>query len=200
LTQNLAKLVTTLFEKPFQKWGLDFVGPVKLASKLLSNRYILVAIDYVTKWVEAQALHTNIATVIAKFLYEHIFMRFGCPLTIVTDQGTHFINDAIRYFTDHFILKHTNSIVYYPQGNGHDESTNKVFGTLLTKLINENRNDWGEHLSIVLFSYQTAYKVGTDHTPFQLVYRLHPLLPIKYLLPSKLSDNKDPQLVRVLIN
>jgi hypothetical protein len=80
-------------------------------------------------------------------------MRFGCPSTIVTDQGTHFINDEIKYITNHFILKHTSSIVYYPQGNGQAESTNKVFGTLLTKLVNENKNDWDEHLSTFLFSY-----------------------------------------------
>jgi len=78
----------------------------------------------------------------------------------MTDQGTHFINDVIRYLTDHFILRHTSSIVYYPQGNGHVESINKAFGTLLTNLVNENINDWDEHLSIVLFPYQTAYKVG----------------------------------------
>jgi hypothetical protein len=51
----LAKLVTTLLEKPFQKWGLDFIGHVKLASKMSNNQYILIAIDYVTKWVETQA-------------------------------------------------------------------------------------------------------------------------------------------------
>ncbi len=108
-------------------------------------------------------------------------MRFGCPLTIVTNQGTHFINDAIRYLTNHFILKHTSSTIYYPQGNGQVEFTNKVFGTLLTKLVNENKNDWDEHLSTIIFSYQSAYKVGTSHIPFQLVYGLHPLLPTKYL-------------------
>ncbi len=68
----------------------------------------MVAFDYATKWVEVRTLHTNIVVVTAKFLYEHIFTRFGCPLTIVIDQGTHFINDAIRYLTDHFIFKHTN--------------------------------------------------------------------------------------------
>jgi hypothetical protein len=111
----LAKLVTTLLEKPFQKWGLDFIGLVKLASKLSSNWYILVAINYATKWVEARAIRMNTTIITAKFLYEHIPRRFGCPLTIVTDQGTHFFNDAIRCFTDHFILKHTNFTIYYPQ-------------------------------------------------------------------------------------
>jgi transposase InsO family protein len=113
----------------------------------------LVAIDYATKWVEAQALCTNIVVVTTKFLYEHILTRFGGPLTVVTDQGTHFISDAIRYFTNHFILRHTNIIIYYLQGNGQAKSTNKVFGTLLTKLVNEIRNDYDEHMSTVLFSY-----------------------------------------------
>jgi hypothetical protein len=87
------------------------------------------------------SLQTNITNVIVKFLYDHIFTQFGCPLTIVTKQGTHFINDIIRYSTDHFILKHTSSIVYYPQRNRQIDSINKFFGTLLTKLVNDNQND-----------------------------------------------------------
>jgi hypothetical protein len=71
---------------------------------MLGNQCILVATNYTTKWVEAQTLHTNTAIVIAKFLYEHIFTKFGCSLTIMTVQGTHFINDAIRYLIDHFIF------------------------------------------------------------------------------------------------
>ncbi len=96
--------------------------------------------------------HTNIVIITTKFLYKHILTRFGCLLTIVINQGTHFINDAIRYFTDHFILRDTNFIIYYPQGNGQGGSTNKVFGTLLAKLVNENKIDWDEHLSTFLFS------------------------------------------------
>ncbi len=139
---------------------------VKPTSKLLSNWYIMVATNYATKWVEPQTLYTNIVTITAKFFYGHIFTRFGCPLTIVTNQGTHFINDVIRCLIDHFIFRHIGSTIYYPQINGQVESTNKVFGTLLTKLVNENRNDWDEHLSIILLSYRTAYKLGTSHTPF----------------------------------
>jgi len=76
----------------------------------------------------------NTVVVTTKFLYDHILTQFGCPLTIIIDQGTHFINDVICYSTSHFILKHTNSTIYYPQA----ESINKVFGTLLMKLVNEN--------------------------------------------------------------
>jgi len=84
-----------MLEKPFQKWRLDFIEPIKLVSHYSSNRYILVATNYPTKWVEARALHTNIVVVTTKFLYDHILTRFGCPLTIVTNQGTHFINNVI---------------------------------------------------------------------------------------------------------
>jgi hypothetical protein len=93
---------------------LDFVGPVKLASILSGNRYILVAIEYATEWVETRAFQMNIVEVTAKFIYEHIFTKFGCPFTIMIDQGTHFISDAIKYLTNHFIPKHTNSTIYYP--------------------------------------------------------------------------------------
>ncbi len=107
LTQNLAKLVITLLKEPIKKWGLDFIGFVKPTSRMSSNQYILVATDYATKWVEAWAFHINTTIVTAKSLYKHIFMIFGRPLTIVTDQGTHFINDVIIYLIDNFILRRT---------------------------------------------------------------------------------------------
>jgi hypothetical protein len=118
----------------------------------------------------------------------------------VIDQGTHFINNVICYLINHFILRHTSSTIYYPQGNGHVEFTNKDFGTLLTKLMNENQNDWDEHMSTILFFYRIVFKVGTSHLPFQLVYGLHLLLPIEYLLPSKLGHTFDLKLVKVLTN
>ncbi len=86
----MAKLVTTLLEEPFMKQGPDFMGPIEPSCILTRNKYILVATDYVTKWVEAKAFKTNIAIVIAKF---------GCPLTIIIDQGVHFINEKIKHFT-----------------------------------------------------------------------------------------------------
>jgi transposase InsO family protein len=86
------------------KWGLDFVGPIKPMAARMGNRYILVATDYATKWVEARALRTKIAVVTAKFLYEQILSRYGCPLILVSDQGSHFLNDAIVYLVEHFLL------------------------------------------------------------------------------------------------
>jgi hypothetical protein len=79
------------------KWGLDFIGLIKPIRILMKNKYIFVATYYATRWVEAKALKTNIVIIIVKFLYEYILTKFGCPLTIVIDQGVHFINDIIKY-------------------------------------------------------------------------------------------------------
>ncbi len=73
LIQNLAKLVTTLPKEPFQKWGLDFIGLVKFASILSRKQYILVATEYATKWVEAQAFHTNTVGIIG--FYVNTFLQ-----------------------------------------------------------------------------------------------------------------------------
>jgi hypothetical protein len=97
-------------------------------------------------------------------------------------------------------VRHTNSTIYYPQGNGQVKSTNKVFGILFTKLVNENQNNWDEHLSTILFSYWISFKVGIVHIPFQLVYGLYPLLHTKYMLPSKPSPIYDPNPMKILTN
>jgi hypothetical protein len=122
-----------MYKGTIMKWGFDFLGPINPARRYTWNKYILVAIDYATKWVEVRALKTNTTIVIAKFLYECILTRFGCLLIIIINQGAHFINDAIKYLTYHFLMKHVSFTTYYPQGNGQAESSNKVLGTLLTK-------------------------------------------------------------------
>ncbi len=81
------------------KWGLDFIGPIKLTERQIGNKYILVVTNYAIKQVEAKALRTNIAVVTAKFMHDYILTKFGCPLTIIIDQGVHFINDIIKHLT-----------------------------------------------------------------------------------------------------
>ncbi len=117
-TKSLTKLITNFPKEPFMKWGLYFVGPINLTRRYTWNKYILVARNYATTCVEAKALRTNIASITTKFLNDCIFTKFGCPLTIITYQRVHVINDVINHLTYHFLLKHINSTTYYPHGIG----------------------------------------------------------------------------------
>ena len=101
-----------------------------------------MASDYVTKWVEAKATVNNDAHTIAKFLYENIFTRYGLPIDIVSDRGTHFLNEMIQYLLEEFMVIHKKSAPYHPQANGQAESTNKILCTVLKKVVSDNKTDW----------------------------------------------------------
>ena len=129
----------------FMKWGLDFMGPFKKVTQR-KNQYIIVATDYVTKWAEAKALPDNTAKSTAWFLFDQVIARFGCPLEIVSDQGTHFMNEIIENLTHTFMIKHRKSTPYYPRCNGQAESTNKTLKGILTKIVQDAPHDWDRKL------------------------------------------------------
>ena len=92
--------------RAFAKWGIDFVGPIKPPARHTHAEYIIVATDYLTKWVEAKATVKNDARTTAKFLYENVFTRYGLPIEIVSDQGVHFINEVIEFLLAEFMILH----------------------------------------------------------------------------------------------
>ncbi len=152
--------------EPFQKWGLDFVGPIKPKGGRTGARYILVATDYATKWVEAIALRDNKAASVARFLYKNIMTRFGCPIELVSDRVVYFLNSVIEELTSKHMILHKKSTPYHPQANGQAESSNKVLLRILKKIVSENKKDWDDKLDSALWSFRTAFKVATGMTPF----------------------------------
>ena len=97
--------------------------------------------DYCTKWVEARVVQDNTTTSTTKFLYEYIWCRFGCPIELVSDPSTHFINKVIYELTYYYAMVHKKSTPYYPQANGLAKLTNKTLQMILKKIVNENRTD-----------------------------------------------------------
>ena len=95
-----------LAQAPFEKWGIDFVGPIAPASHNGQKCYILVATDYVIKWAEAVATKTDNASAVATFFYENIITRFGCPKELISDRGKHFLNATIAALTNKYAITH----------------------------------------------------------------------------------------------
>ena len=113
-----------------------------------------------TKWAEAKVVRKADARSTAKFIYEHIITRFGCSIEIVTDQGTHFINQVITELLGTFMVIHLKSTPYYLRGNGQVESTNKILTGILTKICEVKRTDWESKLHTPLWDYRTTYKTS----------------------------------------
>ncbi|XP_022026370.1 uncharacterized protein LOC110927055 [Helianthus annuus] len=113
--------VTTAW--PFQQWGIDMVGPFPEAPGAV--KFIIVVVDYFTKWVEAKALASTTSAVVKRFIWEQIICRFGLPLRIITDNGTNFAADDLERWFKELHVEHTFSSVAHPQGNGQVEAVNK---------------------------------------------------------------------------
>ena len=125
----------------FKIWAIDFIGPFPILAKKTGARYTITAVEYVTKWAEAEPVDTCSSEIATKFIYENIITRFGCQLTLISDQGTHFINRTIKTLIGKFQIDHRRSTAYHPQSNGAIEAFNKTLTRGLTKICNADKDD-----------------------------------------------------------
>ena len=118
-------LSINLATQPFEKWEIDFVGPISLATINSQARYIIVATDYFTKCAEVRAMCKADAKSTTKFSYEQVISRYECPLELISDRGAHFLNEVIIKLMIEFMIIHRKSSAYYHQANSQAESINK---------------------------------------------------------------------------
>ncbi|GJV17476.1 reverse transcriptase domain-containing protein [Tanacetum coccineum] len=154
---------------------IDFMGHSRLIEE---PNYILVAVDYLSKWVEAKALPTNDARVVCKFL-KSLFARFGAPRAIISDRETHFCNDQFAKVMLKYGVTHRLSTAYHLQTSGQVEVSNRGLKRILERTVGENRASWSDKLDDSLWAFRTTYKTPIGCTPYKLVYGKACHLPIE---------------------
>ena len=152
----------------FSMWGIDVIGAIE-PKALNGHRFILVTIDYFTKWVEAASYSSVTRSVVIRFIIREIIYWYGLPRKIITGKGTNLDNKMMKEMCEELKIQHHSSTPYRPKMNGAVEAANKDVKKIIQKMI-VSYEDWHEMLPFMLHDYQTSIRTSTGAMPFSLVY------------------------------
>jgi hypothetical protein len=182
--QTHEPLHPTVASWPFDAWGLDVVGPLTPKSSD-GHSYILVAIDYFSKWAEAATFHEVKKETIVNFIKRNVIYRYGMPRYIITDNGREYYNKMMNKLCNDVGFKQHNSSMYNAPANGLAKAFNKTLYNLLKKVVGKSKRDWHERVEEALWAYRTTYRTPTQATPYSLVYGVEVVLPLEHQIPSQ---------------
>ena len=167
---------------PFQQWGLDILGPLPIGKG--QCKFIIVAVDYFTKWAEAEPLATITKQKIRNFVWRTVICRFSIPRALVSANGKQFDNAKFRDFCAELGIKDYYSSPVHPQSNGQAEVTIRTLKAALKTKLEDLKGKWVEYLPEVLWAYRTTRKSATQETPFALAFGTEAVAPVVVGLKS----------------
>ncbi|XP_024200421.1 uncharacterized protein LOC112203729 [Rosa chinensis] len=150
----------------------------------LQHKFIIVATNFFTKWVEAKPLKEASGATIHQFIFRNIICRFGIPEVLVSDRGAAFMGGDVEKLVNDYGIQFVHSTPYYAQSNGQAEASNKIIITLLKKLLVENPHQWHETLYETLWAYRTSKRNLTTTTPEALMFGHDAVLPLEVNVQS----------------
>ncbi|KFD59504.1 hypothetical protein M514_08725, partial [Trichuris suis] len=167
--------------KPFEVLGIDHLGPFPLTGK--GNRYIIVCIDYLTKWVELMAVADTTSQKVADFLMKSIVLRHGVPKKLISDQGTAFTAEKLKTTLGKLKIEHGMASSSHPQSNGLVERVNRTLSSILAAYVNSKHANWDDFVPYAMFAINTMDQSSTKLSPFELVYGRLAVLPTDSCFP-----------------
>ncbi|VFQ70937.1 unnamed protein product [Cuscuta campestris] len=176
---------------PFARWGVDLVGALPRGTG--NVRYVIVAIDYFTKWVEAAPMASITGAQCLKFLAKQVICRFGVPEHIITDNETQFESKPFNTILESWGINHSYASVGYPQTNGRVENANRTIIDGLKRKLEACGGEWAEELPYILWTYRTTPRRATGETPFVLCYRFEARAPAEISLTTHREEIFDPE-------
>ncbi|CAM4912454.1 unnamed protein product [Rotaria socialis] len=175
--------------EPWNTIGIDLTGPLPKTRR--GNTYILVVIDYFTKWVELFALANTKAKTIAQLFVDEVLCRFGFPVRVISDNGVQFISNIFVNVCQVLDIKHQRTPLYHPQSNL-CERVNRTLKLLLAALAYNDNKSWDLKLPQIAFALRTAPSDSIEQMPAFLMFGRHPRQPLDLCLPSPVSVDQFP--------
>ena len=173
---NRAPLQSVTVGSPMQMVAIDILGP--LPKTAAGNRYVLVAGDYFTKWIEAYPIQNQEASTVVQKLLDQLFCRFSLPERLHSDQGRQFEAEIIKQLCKLLQIEKTRTTPYHPQSDGFVERFNRTLLSMLSTRSNPHSTNWDEDLSKVCMAYNTSIQSTTGYTPFFLMFGREARLPL----------------------
>uniref|UniRef100_A0A3B1JX16 Integrase catalytic domain-containing protein n=1 Tax=Astyanax mexicanus TaxID=7994 RepID=A0A3B1JX16_ASTMX len=153
--------------KPWEYTGVDFVGP--LPRTPCGNAYILVFVDYFSKWVEVSAVKEATARTAANKFMSEVFARHGAPTYLISDRGSPFISDFFEHVVSSLGTEHRLTTAYHPQTNA-TERVNRTLKTAIRSYVGDKHTSWDRYIPQICFALRTAPHESTGHSPSMMLY------------------------------
>ena len=186
-----APLQPVIVGSPMQLVAVDLLGPLPETS--VGNKYILIAGDYFTKWMEVYAIPNQEATTVAQKLVKEMFCRFSPLEALHSDQGRQFQSTLVAQICQLLHIKKTRTTPYHPQSDGLIERFNRTLLNLLSTWMSTLSNNWDDSLKELCMAYNTSVQSTTGYTPFFLMFGREAHLPIDIMFGSTDFGNSQPE-------
>lgn len=188
-TRSRGKMKEYVVGYPFERIAIDVMGP--LPTTRSGNKYILVAIDYFSKWPEAYAIPNQEAKTIAETLINNLISRFGTPLELHSDQGRNFESQLFQQVCELLKIHKTRTTPLHPQSDGMVERFNRTLGDHLAKMVDKKQSNWDEFIQLFLMAYRTSIHDSTGQTPSNVVLGRELRLPSDVLFGVNTHEQRE---------